>query len=233
MRLAAAQEQQDGRQSGPPDASQSSQTASHDTFAAVDRHISGTIDHGRAPDQLRTQFSIGPSPPAPPPGYSKSSREQFLRSRVNSLYPDVECQLVNTYHRYEFDITVTRPDVFVLSTNYPPNPGKPERELPAVYQQRNRCTAEGVAAKLGEIYVATGSIPERFIFVFRSPDTYVTEVSPEDDIDVLLDAFQTTSYSVAGFGAVVDWQGRLDEELERLAAQGQRNAALARRSEPE
>jgi hypothetical protein len=95
-----------------------------------------------------------------------------------------------------------------------------------VYQRRNRCAAEGVAATLGEIFVATGSIPERFIFVFRSPETYITEVSPDDDVDSVLDAFETTSYSVAGCGAVVDWQSRLDEELERLAAQRRVNPAL-------
>lgn len=225
MRLPAEHPQD--RQPGLPNSPQHNavQPTSHDVPAAVDRLFSGSIDHGHAPNQLRTHFCIEPAPPAPV-GFDRSTREQFLRSRVNSRYPDVECQLKNTYHRYEFEISVTRPDVYALRTSYPPNPDRPERELPMVYQRRNRCAAEGVAATLGEIFVATGSIPERFIFVFRSPETYITEVSPDDDVDSVLDAFETTSYSVAGCGAVVDWQSRLDEELERLAAQRRVNPAL-------
>lgn len=186
--------------------------------------VSHVIEDGSTSIHSRAHSSPTPAFPRSMLGGETRTREQYLRSRVNSNLPDVECCLKNTYHRYEFSIVVTRPDVYCLSCSYPPNLDKPERDLPQVYRRRNRCAAEGVAAKLGEIFVTTGSIPERFIFVYRAPNTHIAEVSADDDIDNLLHAFETTSYSVAGYGAIPDWQGRLDEELERLAAQ--------RRSDP-
>lgn len=187
--------------------------------------ISGVVSIGEARNQSRTQFTIGPTPPMPILCDRISTAEEFLRSRVNSTMPDVECHLRNTYHPFEFDITVCSPDFYSLSCHYPPLTNKPARELPEVYDRRNQCAAEGVAEKLGELYVATGSIPQQFIFVFRSPKTYIVEVSPGDDIDRMLDAFETTSYSVAGEGRIPDWQGRLDKELERQARERRRNTS--------
>lgn len=178
----------------------------------ADRTVTGFVEF----DGRRTQFTLGQEK-KPILCDRVSTAEEFLRSRVNSTMPDVECQLRRTYHPFEFDITVSRPDFYSISCCYPPLTDKPARELPEVYRRRNRCAANGVAKKLGELYVATGRIPQHFIFVYRSPKTYIVEVSPGDDVDGLLTGFEIKPYAVVGEGRQPDWQGRLDAELERQA----------------